>query len=45
MYWDKIIWFIAWPAMIAISYYLGVYILKKFKNQIENDPTGEGTMP
>ncbi|MCD6659565.1 MAG: hypothetical protein LT105_05355 [Lentimicrobium sp.] len=45
MYLDKIMWFLAWPAMIAISYYLALFALKTLKRQIQEDPLGEDTRP
>jgi uncharacterized membrane protein YjfL (UPF0719 family) len=45
MYLDKIMWFLAWPAMIILSYFLVVFTLKKFDKQIKNDPLGEDTNP
>ncbi|HPR25298.1 hypothetical protein [Lentimicrobium sp.] len=45
MYLDKILWFLAWPAMIIASYYLGLWALKILDKQIKNDPLGEDTMP
>lgn len=45
MYLDKIIWLIAWPGMIALAYYLSLVFLKKFDNQINNDPSGDDKMP
>ena len=45
MYLDKIMWFLAWPAMIILSYYLVVFTLKKLDKQIKNDPLGEDTNP
>lgn len=45
MYIEKIMWLLAWPAMIALSYYLVVYGLKLLNNQIINDPLGEDTNP
>lgn len=45
MYFDKIMWFLAWPAMIAIAYYLTLVALKTLKHQIQEDPLGEDTMP
>ncbi len=45
MYIDKILWLLAWPVMIALSYYLCLFLLKKLDKQIMNDPSGEDTMP
>jgi hypothetical protein len=38
MYWDKILWLLSWPAIIILSYYISVFLLKKFDKQIKNDP-------
>lgn len=45
MYLDKIIWLLAWPAMIAMAYYLSLVFLNKFDSQIKNDPSGEDKKP
>lgn len=45
MYLDKILWFMAWPAMIALSYYLVIFALKKLNDQIKSDITGEDLNP
>lgn len=45
MYLDKILWLLAWPAMIILSYYLVLWALKKLDKQIKEDPLGEDTMP
>lgn len=45
MYIKEILWFIAWPAMIILSYYLSILILKKFDTQIKNDPQGQDLNP
>jgi hypothetical protein len=45
MYIDKILWLLAWPAMIALSYYLSLYFLKRLDNQIRKDPEGEDIRP
>lgn len=33
----SILWLLAWPVMIGISYLLVLFTLKKFKNQIESE--------
>ncbi|MBK6347892.1 MAG: hypothetical protein IPN08_13175 [Bacteroidales bacterium] len=45
MYLDKILWLLAWPAMIALSYFLVVLTIRRFDAQIKNDPLGEDTNP
>ena len=45
MYLDKILWLLAWPAMIIFSYYLVLFALKKLDKQIKEDPLGENTQP
>lgn len=45
MYLDKILWLLAWPVMIALSYYLSLFLLNKLNKQIMNDPLGEDKMP
>lgn len=45
MYFDKILWLMAWPAMIIFAYYLTRFALKKLDKQIMEDPLGEDTMP
>lgn len=45
MYLDKILWFLAWPGMIALSYFLSLLFLKKLNNQIKKDPAGEDLQP
>ena len=37
MYLEKIMWLLAWPAMIALSYYLLIFVLKKLDKQIKSD--------
>lgn len=43
MYFDKILWLMAWPAMIVLSYFLTRLALKKLDRQIKEDPLGEDT--
>lgn len=45
MYIDKILWLAAWPAMIALSYYLVVWAIKVLDVQIKNDPAFEESNP
>lgn len=45
MYFDKILWLMAWPVMIILSYYLTLLALKKLDKQIKEDPLGEDTRP
>lgn len=45
MYLDKILWFLAWPAMIVAAYYLSLWALKILDKQIKSDPLGEDTTP
>jgi hypothetical protein len=45
MYIDKIMWLLAWPAMIVLSYFLVIYGLKFLNKQIVDDPLGEDTNP
>lgn len=45
MYIDKILWLLAWPVLITVSYYLIVVVLKKLKKQIEEDPLGKDLRP
>ena len=45
MYLDTILWLLAWPAMIIVSYYLVLWALKKLDKQIKEDPLGEDTIP
>jgi hypothetical protein len=45
IYLDKILWLLAWPAMIALSYFLVILAIKMLKSQIQNDPLGEDTNP
>jgi len=45
MYFDKIMWLLAWPVMIALSYYLVLVAIKKLENQVKNDPLGEDITP
>ena len=45
MYIKELLWIIAWPAMIIISYYLSILFLKKFDTQIKKDPQGEDFNP
>ncbi|MHC1774773.1 MAG: hypothetical protein AB9834_05095 [Lentimicrobium sp.] len=45
MYLDKIMWLLAWPAMIALSYFLVILAIKKLNVQIQNDPLGEDSNP
>ncbi|MDX9909721.1 MAG: hypothetical protein RBS23_09695 [Mariniphaga sp.] len=37
MYIISILWLLAWPVMIAVSYFLVIFTLKKFKTQIESE--------
>lgn len=45
MYLDKILWLMAWPGMIAVSYFLCLFFIKKLDNQIKKDPTGDDLTP
>ncbi len=45
MYTDKILWLLAWPAMITLSYFLVLTALKTLKKQISEDPLGEDVNP
>ncbi|MBK6963003.1 MAG: hypothetical protein IPH20_03485 [Bacteroidales bacterium] len=45
MYLDKIMWLLAWPAMIALSYYLVILAIRMLNTQILNDPLGDDTNP
>ncbi len=45
MYIKEILWILAWPAMIILSYYLSLLFLKKFNKQIKNDRQGEDLNP
>lgn len=45
MYLDKILWLLAWPAMITVSYYLCLWFLRKLTKQIKQDPAGEDLIP
>ena len=35
MYWNSIIWFLTWPALIVISYHLVKFTMKKYKDVFE----------
>lgn len=37
MYIVSILWLLAWPVMIAVSYFLVLFTLKKLKTQIESE--------
>ncbi|MBV2247929.1 MAG: hypothetical protein KUL83_12235 [Lentimicrobium sp.] len=37
MYIVSILWLLAWPVMIGISYLLVIFTLKKLKTQIESE--------
>lgn len=43
MYLDKIMWLLAWPAMIALSWFLVLLAIRKFDKQIKTDPLGRDT--
>ena len=45
MYFDKIMWLLAWPVMIALSYYLVLFAIKKLESQVKKDPLGEDVNP
>lgn len=45
MYLDKIIWLLAWPIIIAVAYYLSVFLLKKLDNQVKEDPIYKDKQP
>jgi hypothetical protein len=45
MYLDKIMWILAWPGMIALSYLLVNLAIKMLDAQIQKDPTGEDKNP
>ncbi len=45
MYFDKIMWLLAWPVMIALSYYLVLFAIKKLESQVKKDPLGEDITP
>ncbi len=38
-------WLLAWPAMIALSWFLVIYGLKIMNSQIVTDPLEEDTNP
>jgi hypothetical protein len=35
MYWNAIIWFLTWPLLIVIAWFLVKYIVNKYKNTFE----------
>lgn len=45
MYTNELMWIMAWPVMIVLSYYLAIFTLNKLDNQIKTDPTGKDVNP
>lgn len=45
MYITEILWLLAWPFMIALSYGLAVFCLNRFDQQIKNDPNSKDIRP
>jgi len=39
MHWKELSWLLSWPVMIAISYFLTMYIVKKYEHRLEEDNT------
>ena len=35
MYWNSIFWFLSWPALVAVSYQLVKYTIKKYEPTLE----------
>jgi hypothetical protein len=35
MYWSSILWFLSWPAVVIISYYLVKFTVKKYESVLE----------
>jgi len=36
MYWKSILLFLTWPALIALSLYLVLYVVKKYNDKLEH---------
>lgn len=45
MYFGRILWLLAWPTMIAASYYLTLWALKLLDKQIKEEPPGGDPLP
>ena len=35
MYWNSIIWFLTWPAVVILSYHLIKYVVLKYKEELD----------
>jgi len=35
MYWNSILWFLSWPALVVASYQLVKYTIKKYEEVLE----------
>jgi hypothetical protein len=35
MYWSSILWFLSWPALVVLSYYLIKYVVNKYHDILE----------
>jgi hypothetical protein len=35
MYWNSILWFLSWPALVVLSYYLVKYVTGKYTDVLE----------
>lgn len=35
MYWNAIIWFMTWPLLVVIAWFLVKYLVGKYKNSFE----------
>lgn len=35
MYLTSVLWLLSWPALIALSYFVVVYVLKKIEHKLE----------
>lgn len=35
MYWSSIIWFLSWPAVVVLSYYLVKFTVAKYESILE----------
>jgi hypothetical protein len=37
MHWKELSWLLSWPVMIAFSYFVTIYIVKKYEHRLEDD--------
>lgn len=35
MYWNSILWFLSWPAVVVLCYHLIKYVVRKYQDILE----------